>query len=95
LALNKTTRSLLTVVIDVLIVIAIALAIRVVILFTGQVSAQQWASAYRTLTHYLVLPLGLHQVKTPYHGVFDVNAAVTALVALLAEWGLTEVRDRA
>jgi len=92
---GKAVRTVLTVAVDVLIVIAIALAIRLFVLFSGQIAHQGWAQAYSALTARLVLPLGLPAVKTPYGGVFDVNTAVTIVVVLLAEWGLTTVRDRA
>lgn len=92
---GQASRSLLTVLIDLAIVVAVALTIRLFVLFTGQIAAQQWAKAYAAMSHYLVLPLGAHAIRTPYHGVFDVDAAMTVLVALVVEWGLSAVRDRA
>ena len=92
---GKAVRTLLTIAVDILIVIAIALVLQLVIIFFGQTAHQGWAQAYVALTSKLVLPLGLPVVKTPYGGVFNANTAVTVVLALVAEWGLSAVRDRA
>lgn len=92
---GKTVRTVLTVAVDILIVIAIALVVRLLVLFFGQIAHQGWAQAYAALTAKLVLPLGLSNVKTPYGGTFDVNTAVTVILVLVAEWVLSAVRDRA
>lgn len=91
---SRIARTLLTVVVDILIVVAVALAIRQFIVFSGQIAHQGWAQAYNTLTSWLVIPFGFPDVKTPYGGVFDVDNALTVVLALVAEWGLSAVRDR-
>lgn len=88
-------RTALSVVINLLIVFAIALAVRQVIVFSGQIAAQSWAQGYNTLTKHLVIPFGVERIRTPYAGVFDVNNALTIVVLLVVEWGLSVVRDRA
>jgi hypothetical protein len=88
-------RVFLTVVIDVLIVLAVALTARQFILFSGQIAAQNWALAYDALTKYLVVVWGFSPVKTPYGGLFDVNNALTVVIALAAEWSLSAIRNRA
>ena len=92
---GQAIRTVLTVAINVLIVCAIALCVRQAIVFSAQIASQPWAQAFNALTKHLVIPFGLQKIKTPYGGVFDVNNAVTIVALLLAEWGLTVVRDRA
>ncbi len=92
---GKGLRVVLTVVIDILIVLAVALAARQFVLFSGQIASQNWALAYDALTKYLVVVSGFAPVKTPYGGVFDVNNALTVVIALAAEWGLSAIRSRA
>jgi hypothetical protein len=42
-----------------------------------------------------VLPLGIDGVRTPYAGVFKVDAAATIMLLLVAEWLLGLVRRNA
>jgi hypothetical protein len=79
-------RFLLTVVMDLLLVVAAALFVRIIVGFFGQISIQSWAVQLSALTRVLVAPLGFHRIVSPYHGVFDVNGAVTLLVVFGAEW---------
>jgi hypothetical protein len=92
---GRAIRSLLTVIIDVVIIAAVALAIRLAVLFSGQISSQGWAQAYDAVTRHFVIPFGAHSITTPYHGVFDVNCAFSVLALIAVEWGLSLVRDRA
>lgn len=92
---SRPVRTLITVVMDILVVVAIALTIHLVLTFFGTLSQQEWAGAYLNASKYLVLPLGIDPIKTPYAGAFDVNATVTILVLLLAEWILSVVRRQA
>lgn len=92
---GKGFRSLLTVIMDLLVVVAVADVIRLVIMFFGELAAQPWAQTIIAVTDVLVLPLGMESIKTPYGGVFDVNAAITVVVLLIAEWLLSVVRSRA
>jgi hypothetical protein len=94
--LNRSpARTVVTIVMDVLIACAIALTIRLGVEFFGQLAAQSWGKAVIAFTDLLVIPFGFHAIKTPYGGVFDVNAAITIGVLLLAEWVLSGIRDRA
>jgi len=88
-------RMVFTVLMNVLVVLAIALTVRLVVLFFGQLSAQGWGEAVIAITDPIVLPVGLEPIKTPYGGVFDVAAAVTVIVLLAAEWLLSVLRSRA
>ena len=92
---GKAVRTLLTVVIDILIVLAIALAFRQVVVFSGRIAHLGWAQAFSALTGKLVIPFGVAAIKTPYGGVFDVDNALTVIVLVVAEWILSTVRDRA
>lgn len=91
---TKPARSLLTIVMNVLVIVAIVLTVRLVVLFFGQLASQDWAKTFQAFTDLLVIPFGLEPIKTPYGGVFDINAALTILVLLLAEWVLSTVRGR-
>lgn len=89
------TRSVLTVVMDLLIVVAIADTLRLVVRFFGQVASTGWGEAIVALTNPVTIPFGFEAIKTPYGGVFDVDAAATIVVLLLIEWVLSVVRSRA
>ena len=88
-------RTLLTIIMDILVVIAVALTIRLVVLFFGQLSAQGWAEAVVALTDPFVIPFGIEPIKTPYGGVFDAEAGITVVVLLVLEWVLSVIRSRA
>lgn len=92
---SKPLRTVLTIVMDILVAVAIAVTIRLVIDFFGQLSSQVWGKAISALTQPLIVPLGIEAIKTPYGGVFNVNAAFSVVLFLLAEWLLSVVRSRA
>jgi len=79
---------------NLLIACAIAVTARLCVGFFGQLSAQSWGKAVLAFTHPLVIPFRLHAIKTPYGGVFDVNAAATIAVFMVAEWVLSGIRNR-
>jgi hypothetical protein len=88
-------RAVLSVIITVLILAAVVLCVRQFVVFSGQLSSQQWAKAFDMIASRLVIPFGGSSIRTPYHGFFDVNNALTIVAVLAAEWGLSVVRDRA
>lgn len=92
---SKPARTITTFIMNILIAIAIVLTARLVVEFFGQLAAQQWGKTLVALSSALVIPFGIEGIKTPYGGVFDVNAALTVLVVLGAEWLLSGVRSRA
>ncbi|MDR3687049.1 MAG: hypothetical protein P4L93_08860 [Coriobacteriia bacterium] len=92
---GRAARTVLTVVVDILIAFAIALAIRQFLVFSGRIAHQGWAEAFNAITAKLVIPFGRADIKTPYGGVFDVDNALTVVVFVVAEWVLSSVRDRA
>lgn len=88
-------RTALTIVMDILVVLSVALLVRLVVLFFGQLAAQGWAEAIVALTDPLTIPFGVDAIKTPYGGVFDVDTALTICTLLLVEWLLSLGRSRA
>lgn len=91
---NKAVRTIITVVMDLLVVVAIVLTARIVVEFFGQLAARDWAKTVVSLTDILVVPAGVDPVKTPYGGIFDLNAAGSVLIVLAAEWLLSVLRSR-
>lgn len=87
-------RTVLSIVMDLIIVAAVAETVRMVVAFFGQLASQEWGKTIISLTDLITLPLGLDAIKTPYGGVFDVNGALTIVVFLLIEWALSSVRYR-
>jgi hypothetical protein len=80
---------------NILIFGAVLLVARVVLLFFGTLAALSVSELLVTLTDYLVIPFGIEPIKTPYGGVFDVDAALTIGTLIVAEWGLSVARNRA
>lgn len=91
---SNSSRTLLTVVMNVLILVAILLTVRLVVMFFGQIASLEWAKTYVSVTNLLVIPFGIEAIKTPYGGVFDANAALTILLLLVVEWVLSLARGR-
>lgn len=92
---SKPIRTLITIVMDLFVVVAIALTARLCIVFFGQLAAQGWGKTVIALTSPLTIPFGVAAIKTPYGGQFEVNVALTVVVVLVVEWVLSGVRTRA
>lgn len=92
---SKPARTIVAVIMNVLIVVAILLTARILVEFFGQLAAQDWAQTIIALTNPLVIPFGVDGITTPYGGFLDVNAALTVVLVLAAEWLLSGVRSRA
>lgn len=88
-------RGIITVVMDILVVLAVVEAARLVVSFFGQVASQGWAAAIIALTDPITLGLGFAAIKTPYGGVFDVDAAATVVALVVLESVLSLVRSKA
>lgn len=88
-------RTIILILMDLLVVAAIAITARLVIQFFGQLSAQSWGHTVVALTGRLVVPFGIDAIKTPYGGFFGVNEALTVVVLLVVEWVLSVLRSRA
>jgi hypothetical protein len=85
---GRHVRSLLTVVMDLLVVVAIILVLRVVVEFFGALTAAAWGKSTLAATRVLVVPWKVKPVSTPYGGAFDIDASLTVLLLLAAEWAL-------
>ena len=86
----------ITIIMDLLVVVAIALTARLCVVFFGQLAAQAWGKTTIALTEWLlVIPFGVSAIKTPYGGRFEVVTALTIGVVLLIEWALSSIRERA
>ena len=93
---SRPVNILITIVMDLLVLVAIALTGRLCVVFFGQLSAQGWGKTIVALTDWLlVIPFGVSPIKTPYGGRFEVVTALTIGVVLLIEWALSSIRERA
>ncbi len=92
---SKPARTIITFFMNVLIAVAIVLTARLVVEFFGQLAAQQWGKALVVLSSPLLFPFGLEGIKTPYGGVFNVNAGAMIVLVLATEWLLSGIRTRA
>jgi hypothetical protein len=92
---SSPARTIITVLMDILIVCAIAVTARLGVKFFGQLASQGWGKALIAMTNPLVIPFGFHAIKTPYGGVFEVSAALMIGVYLAIEWVLAGIRSRA
>lgn len=95
MAQRKPVYTVFTVVMDVLVAVAIAVTIRLAVEFFGQLSSQAWGEAIIALTGPFTIPFGVDSIKTPYGGIFNVNAAGTVVLILVTEWVLSVARSRA
>jgi len=85
----------LTIIMDVLVVVAVCLTIGVVVRFFGTLANTPVGESYLSFASIITLKLGISSVSTPYGGLFDVNAVVTVAIVLVAEWALSVARRRA
>jgi len=92
---SKPARTIVALIMNVLIVVAVLLTARIVVEFFGQLAAQDWAKTIIALTNPLVIPFGVDGITTPYGGFLDVDAALMVLLVLGAEWLLSGIRTRA
>lgn len=87
-------RSAITIVMDVFVVVAVAQTLRLVVRFFGQLSSQQWGQTVVSVTNWFTMPFGVDAIRTPYGGVFDIDAALTIVALLAIEWVLSILRAR-
>lgn len=92
---SKPARTIVALIMNVLIVVAVVLTARIVVEFFGQLAAQEWGKTIIAVTNPLVIPFGVDGITTPYGGFLDVSAALMVLLVLGAEWLLSGVRSRA
>jgi len=87
-------RTLITICMNVLVIIAVVLTARIVVRYFGVLSSPAPGEALVAASSVFVLPLGLTDVRSLYGGVFDINASVMVMVVLLVEWLLSALRAR-
>ncbi len=88
MASSRPVRQILTVVMDLLVIVAVILVFRVVVGFFGALASEAWGKSVLAATRPIVLPLNLKAIATPYGGAFDVDASITVLALLVVEWAL-------
>lgn len=91
----KFTRTLLLILMDILIALAVLMTAALVIGFFGVLAATTWGEAILKVAEAISLPTGIAGIKTPYGGVFSIDFAITIAVLLLAEWLIGMLRGRA
>ncbi len=79
---------------NVLVIIAVLLTLRIVARYFGMLSSSGPGELLVSASSVFVLPLALTDIRSLYGGVFDVNASVTVMIVLLAEWLLSALRAR-
>jgi len=91
---SSPARVVLTVLTDVLIVIAVFLTASIIVAFFGVLHDTGVGQGVVRIASYVTLPLGIGPVGTPFGGIFLSDAAVTLALALLAEWAVSGTRER-
>ncbi len=90
---DQRTRTVLTAVMDVLLVIAVLLLARLAIGFFSVTATSAFGAWYLRLTAPVALPVaGGWAVRTPYGGAFLVDTGIVILGLLVLEWLLSVVR---
>ncbi|MGB4592779.1 MAG: hypothetical protein WBI63_03255 [Coriobacteriia bacterium] len=91
----KPARTILTILMDLLVLLAVCLTAGVVVRFFGVLAGAPVGEQYLRFVAVITIPLGMDSIPTPYGGVFDVNAAISIVAVLVAEWALSVARRRA
>lgn len=92
---SRTVRTVILIVMDVLVLVAVLITARVIVQFFGSVASQAWAKSLVSVTDPIVHLSITQPVKTPYGGIFDLPAVIAVIAILAAEWILGAVRERA
>lgn len=85
-------RTVLTVLMDLLIVAAIVGLAALIIAFFGQLMAQPGMRQGYSLAVKVVLPFGIKSIPTPYGGIFDLDAVASIVLYVVLEWIVGMVR---
>jgi hypothetical protein len=92
---SSAARTVVTIVMDVLVAVAVMALAHLVVSFFGGAASTAWGKGLLRITGLFVLPAGIAPIPTPYAGSFDVDSAATVLTLLGAEWVLGLVRRNA
>ena len=72
---------------DILLVLAVLVFVRLVVSFFGVLAVSNAGAWYLTATRALVPPIaGAWSIRSPYGGVFSVDAGIVIVGLLVAEW---------
>ncbi len=74
---SKPVRTLITIVMDLLVLVAVIATVGIVVRFFGALATTSVGESYLRLASLLRIPAGFKAITTPYGGLFDVNAVVT------------------
>lgn len=85
---------LLTLVVNLFVILAAAMVVVTTVRFFGALSAHPVGQTVVELGSIITIPLGINLIKTPFGGVLDANAALTAGTFLLMEWLVSALRNR-
>lgn len=88
-------RAVVTILMNLLVVLAVLMAARVIVEFFGALASQSWGEALITLTDPFSFGAVMSPIKSAYGGFFDTSAAIVAVVLLFVEWALSLVRAKA
>lgn len=91
----KPLRTLITVVMDIFVVFAVALVIGLVVKFFGALADAEWGQVIVRITEAVSVPIGVADIATPYGGYFDVEMSATVVLLLLVEWLLSIAKRQA
>lgn len=91
----KVVHGVLSVLVWALMLVLVVLSVRQLVVFSGQLASQEWGKAVKMIANPLVIPFGQTDVRSPYGGKFDVDNALTIGLVLVAEWGLSRMKDHA
>ena len=92
---HSALRTTLTIVMNVLIAVAIVLTAGLVAQFFGGLASTSLGKMVIAVAEPLTIPFEIESIKTPYGGVFDVDAALTVALLIFADWVLSIMRGRA
>jgi len=86
--------TVLALVVNFFVLLAAAMVVVTTVRFFGALSAHPIGQTVVELGSIITIPLGINLVKTPFGGVFDANAALTAGIFMLVEWLVSALRNR-
>ena len=92
--LRTVSRRALTLLMDALVLIAVAVTAGIVSRFFGAVDSTLVGGRLGDIASALTVPLGLPSWQTPYAGAFHADTGVTVALVLCAEWLLSVFRRR-
>jgi hypothetical protein len=89
---SRAARGLLLALMDMVLVVAVLLVVRIVVAFFGQLAGSPAGEAYLSATALLSPRLGVSPVPSPFGGAFDTGAAILCGGLLIIEWILSVAR---